>query len=64
MNCRRIKAEPYMYFNCTIIGLMIWLSWFNDCVCFGIAEDVEDSHKNMKQIFECDDVGNMDKYVR
>ena len=43
---------------------MIWLSWFNDCVCFGIAEDVEDSHKNMKQIFECDDVGNMDKYVR
>ena len=52
-----------MYLNWTIHGLMIWLSWIDYCIWFGNAEAVEDSHNSMKQLFDFDDVGNMDECV-
>ena len=42
---------------------MICLYCIDDFFCFGSIEYVEDSYNNMKQLFDCDDVGNMDKYV-
>ena len=52
-----------MYLNRKIHVLMILFYWINNCICFGNIEDVEDSYNNMKQLFDCDDVGDMDKYV-
>ena len=40
-----------MYFNWKIHGLMIWLPYIDECVCFANAEDVKDSHKKTKTNF-------------
>ena len=64
MNFRRRKVDPCMYFNWKILGLIIWLYQIDECIWFGNIEDVEDSHNKMRQLSECDDVGNMDEYVR
>ena len=63
MDCDRSKADPCMYFQWTVMGLMVWLSWIDDCVFFGNAMDVEESRNKMKELFDCDDVGDMDEYV-
>jgi len=63
MDCERSKADPCMYFQWTAIGLMVWLSWIDDCVCFGNETDVEKSRNQMKELFDCDDVGDMNEYV-
>jgi hypothetical protein len=36
---------------------MMWLSWVDDCVCFGRETDVKESAKEMNELFECDDIG-------
>ena len=43
--------------------LMILFYWINNCICFGNIEDVEDSYNKLKQLFDCDGVGNMDEYI-
>ena len=63
MNVRRIKVDACTYLNWKILGLMVLFSWIDDCVCFGNEEDAEDSNKNTKRHFDCDDLGNMDAYV-
>ena len=64
MKYRRRKAYPCIYFTCTIKGIMICLSWIIECICFVNAVDVEGLHNKMKQLFDCDDVGNIYEYVR
>ena len=64
MGCERSKADPCMYYQWTVGGsLMVWLSWIDDCVCFGEQAEVEKSRDKMKQLFDCDDVGDMNEYV-
>ena len=41
----------------------MWPSWIDDCASFGKKEAVEESRNEMMQLFDCDDVGNMDEYV-
>ena len=64
IGCERSKADPCMYYEWTALGyLLVWLSWIDDCVCFGKASDVEESRNKMKTMFDCDDIGDMDEYV-
>jgi len=57
-------ADPFMYYKWTAAGfLIVWSSWIDDCACFGMNDDVEESWKEMKQLFECDDIGDMEEYV-
>ena len=37
----------------------MWLSWIDDFCSVGRKEEVEESHNEMMQLFDCDDVGNM-----
>jgi len=58
MACKRSDADPCMYFKWTeAAGLLIWLSWIDDCVCFGQEVAVEESKLEMKNLFECEDGG-------
>ena len=35
MVSRRINADPFIYFNWKPMGLLLWLSWIDDCAYFG-----------------------------
>ena len=35
IKCTRSNEDPYMYYSWTAIGLLIWLSWIDDCASFG-----------------------------
>jgi hypothetical protein len=64
LGCKRSDTDPCMYFKWTeAAGLLIWLSWIDDCVCFGKEDAVEESKSEMKKLFECEDVGDFDEYV-
>ena len=64
MGYNRSKADSCLYFKWTALGnLIVWLSWVDDCVCFGQSQDVKTATDEMKSLFECDDVGEFEEYV-
>jgi hypothetical protein len=44
-------------------GLIIWLSWIDDCLVSGNEEGVLDAKEQMKARFDCDDIGEITEYV-
>jgi hypothetical protein len=44
-------------------GLIIWLSWIDDCLVAGNEEGVLAAKEQMKAIFYCDDIGELTEYV-
>ena len=64
MEFNRSKADPCLYYKWTAAGFLIaWLSWIDDCACFGPDKDVEEARTEMNELFECDDIGDMEEYV-
>ena len=59
MKCKRSDADTCMYYKWDAEGLLVWLSWIDDFYSVGRKEEVEESHNEMMQLFDCDDVGNM-----
>ena len=49
-----------MYYYLDIYGMLIWLSWIDDCLCVGHPDAVDSSRNNMKRLFDCDDVVDME----
>jgi hypothetical protein len=43
--------------------LVCWLLWVDDCLILGDKDLVEKSKDAMKELFECDDLGEMHEYV-
>ena len=60
---KRSKADPCMQFKWINGKLIIWLLWVDDCLIAGPKEQVLKAKENMKQLFDCDDVGEMTEYV-
>ena len=56
-------ADSCMYYKRDAAGLLVWLSWNDDCASFGKKETVEKSRKDITQLFDCEDVESMDEYV-
>ena len=57
------KADPCLYFKWTAVGLVIWMSWVDDCIVCGNKQNVlPEKEKFMKQ-FECDEVGELKEYI-
>jgi hypothetical protein len=63
MDYARSKADPCLYFAWTINGLIVWISWVDDCLVCGKTEGVKIAKKQMMDRFDCDEIGNMDEYV-
>ena len=63
MGFDRSKADPCLYFKWTIGGLVLWLSWVDDCLAVGSLDNVNKAKKQMTDRFDCDVIGNMDEYV-
>jgi hypothetical protein len=52
-----------LYFCWTMSGLIIWLSWIDDCLVAGNEEGMLASKEQMKARFDCDDIGELTEYV-
>jgi hypothetical protein len=52
-------ADPFLYFCWTMTGLIIWLSWIDDCLVVGNEEGVLAAKEKMKARFDCDDIGEL-----
>gem|GEM_PF-6951265 len=63
MNFERSRADPCLYYCWTNLGLVLWLSWIDDCLCMGPAEVVEEKKKELMKQFDCSDEGGLDEYV-
>ena len=63
MGMKRSNADPCLYYSWTENGLVIWVSWIDDCLVVGSRKAVEIAKKEMMERFECDDVGDIVEYV-
>ena len=63
MGFRKSWADPCLYFNWTDDGLVLWLSWIDDCLCVGKAEAVVKAKDGMLMRFDCDDIGEVKEYL-
>ena len=44
------------------MGMLVWLSWIDDCAYFGRDDEVNSLREKMMYLSGCDDEVNMDKY--
>ena len=63
MNFEKSWADPCLYHKWTDDGLVLWLSWIDDCLCVGSKENVVKSRDEMLRRFDCDDVGEVKEYL-
>jgi len=59
----RSKADPCLHFKYRDGKLHVWLTWVDDCAGGGPAETILDEKEKLKEVFDCDDIGEMDEYV-
>ena len=52
-----------MYYLWTIYGMIICFSWIYDCLCVVHTKSVDKSKENMKRMFDCDDMGDIEVYL-
>jgi hypothetical protein len=60
----RSKADPCLHFKWTVAGLVIWISWVKTILVRGNVKAVLEAKTVMSQMFDCEDVGIMNEYVR
>jgi hypothetical protein len=58
----RSKADSCLYFSWTINGLIVWISWVDDCLVCGKETGALLAKKQMMDRSDCDEIGNMDEY--
>jgi hypothetical protein len=63
MKYTRSKADPCLYFKWTLLGLVLWISWVDDCLIAGKREAVQKAKAEMMARFDCDEVGELKEYV-
>ena len=63
MKFEKSWADPCLYYKWTDDGLVLWLSWIDDCLCVGSEKNVNDSKNEMSRRFDCDDVGEVKEYL-
>ena len=63
MTYKRSKADLCLYYKWTETGLSLWISWIDDCLTVGKEKIALQAKKQMTQLFNCDDTGEMQEYV-
>ena len=62
IRCKRSLADPCLYFA-WVSGLMIWLSWIDDCLYYRKPDDVKHFKQELMLKLDCDDSGELKEYV-
>jgi hypothetical protein len=63
MGFKRSKADPCLYYGWSKNGLILWVSWVDNCLVVGTKAAVAIAKKQLTAKFSCNEIGNMDKYV-
>ena len=63
MGFERSRADPCLYYNWSDDGLVVWLSWIDDCFCLGSKEAVMRSKKKLMSELDYSDEGELNEYV-
>ena len=63
MGFARSKADPCLYYQWTAEGLVLWVSWIDDCLCVGKRSAVLAAKTELMKRFDCEDVGELTEYV-
>eukprot|EP00957_Ditylum_brightwellii_P083956 6381588-Ditylum_brightwellii.AAC.1 len=63
MRFNQNKANPCLYFKWAGGFLILWMSWVDDCMVADPTSLVRKAKKDMMSQFECNKLGEMDKYV-
>ena len=53
---KRSGADPGLYIKWTEIELFVWLSWIDDCMVWGKAEQTNKEKDGFVSRFDCDDI--------
>ncbi len=59
----QINADPCLFFKWRPEGIVMCLTWVNDDLVIAPPSIVEGENDMMKQHFECDDIGDLSKYI-
>ena len=62
IGCKRSLADPYLYYSWGT-SLVLWLSWIDNCIYCGKADEINESKKNLMSKLDCEDIGKLNKYV-
>jgi Reverse transcriptase (RNA-dependent DNA polymerase) len=60
---KQSKADPCLFYKWSDHGLYLWISYIDNLAGAGSKNAVLHSKKLITQIFECDEVGEMNEYV-
>ena len=60
----RSAADLCLHYKWSEDGkLIVWLSWVDDCVVGGSGQDPITEKRKMKQLFECNNSGELVEYI-
>jgi hypothetical protein len=63
MHYTRSKADPCLYYLWEDTGLIIWLSWVDDCLICSEKASVIHAKEEMQKRFDCNEVRELTEYV-
>jgi hypothetical protein len=63
MTYERSKADPCLFFKWTTYGLVLWITWVDDCLVCGNKKGVLEAKKLLMERFDCDEVGELTEYI-
>jgi hypothetical protein len=63
MTFERSKSDPCLFFKWTVHGLVLWVTWVDDCLVCGKKEGVLAAKKQLMARFDCDEVGELMEYI-
>ena len=63
IDCIRNKADPCLHYKWTAKGLVIWMSWVDDCLLCGPETSALMSKSQFLELFDCDETGGLEEYV-
>jgi hypothetical protein len=56
MNYEQSRIAYCVYFSWTMVELILWITWVDDCCVHGDCECVKAAKEQIKSRFECDDL--------
>ena len=63
MKFSRSKADPCLQFKWTKDGLVLWITWVDDCLGVGPTKAVTESKEELAKLFDVDDLGTVKECV-
>lgn len=57
------KADPCLFYKWTTKGLVLWITWVDDCLVCGHKESALEANGQLMDRFDCSEVGELKEYI-